>query len=184
MTDSLAIYGAGGCGRGIIPIATDNLEFNSNVATVFVDDKLAGTSVNGYEVISFTDLCGLKYSHFLVAVAISDPICRRSIVEQCTIAGRQFAEVRSKYSVIMDETVIDEGALLSPFVTITSNVVIGKHFQANLYSYVEHDCKIGDFVTFAPRVSCNGNIIIEDDVYVGAGAVIKQGKPGNPLVIG
>jgi acyl-[acyl carrier protein]--UDP-N-acetylglucosamine O-acyltransferase len=38
----------------------------------------------------------------------------------------------------------------SPFVTLTSNITIGKHFQANLYSYVEHDCVIGDFVTFAP----------------------------------
>ena len=31
---------------------------------------------------------------------------------------------------------------------------------------------------------CNGNITIEDHVYVGAGAMIRQGKPGKPLVIG
>ena len=52
------------------------------------------------------------------------------------------------------------------------------------YSYVEHDCVIGDFVTFAPGVQCNGNVTIEDHVYVGAGAMIKQGKPGKPLVVG
>ena len=43
---------------------------------------------------------------------------------------------------------------------------------------------IGDFVTFAPGVKCNGNIHIQDHVYIGAGAVIKQGKPDQPLVIG
>ena len=43
---------------------------------------------------------------------------------------------------------------------------------------------IGDFVTFAPGVQCNGNIVIEDHAYIGAGAVIKQGKPGQPLIIG
>lgn len=43
---------------------------------------------------------------------------------------------------------------------------------------------IGDFVTFAPAVKCNGNIVIEDHAYIGAGAVIKQGRPGRPLVIG
>jgi acetyltransferase-like isoleucine patch superfamily enzyme len=53
-----------------------------------------------------------------------------------------------------------------------------------LYSYVEHDCVIGDFVTFAPGVHCNGNIVIEDHAYVGAGAMLKQGKPGRPLTIG
>ena len=43
---------------------------------------------------------------------------------------------------------------------------------------------IGDYVTFAPAVKCNGNVHIEDHVYVGAGAVIKQGSPDNPLIIG
>lgn len=39
-------------------------------------------------------------------------------------------------------------------------------------------------MTFAPGVKCNGNVVIEDHAYIGAGAVIKQGKPGEPLVIG
>ena len=76
----------------------------------------------------------------------------------------------------MDEVQLGEGAILSPFVTLTSNIRIGRHFHANLYSYVEHDCMIGDYVTFAPCVKCNGNIVIEDHVYIGTGAVIKQGK--------
>jgi len=79
---------------------------------------------------------------------------------------------------------MDEGAVLSPFVTLTSNIRIGRHFHANLYSYVAHDCIIGDFVTFAPRVMCNGNVHIEDHAYIGTGAIIKQGRPGQPLVIG
>jgi acetyltransferase-like isoleucine patch superfamily enzyme len=49
---------------------------------------------------------------------------------------------------------------------------------------VEHDCTIGDFVTFAPGVQCNGNVIVHDFAYVGAGAVIKQGRPSVPLTIG
>ena len=43
---------------------------------------------------------------------------------------------------------------------------------------------IGDYVTFAPSVRCNGNIVIEDHAYIGTGAVIKQGTPEKPLVIG
>ena len=61
---------------------------------------------------------------------------------------------------------------------------IGKSFHANIYSYVAHDCRIGDFVTFAPKVCCNGNVHIEDHAYIGTGAIIRQGTPERPLVIG
>ena len=69
------------------------------------------------------------------------------------------------------------------FVTITSNVKIGNFFHANLYSYVEHDCEIGNYVTFAPGAKCNGNIVIQDGCYIGSGAIIKNGKP-KKLIIG
>ena len=84
----------------------------------------------------------------------------------------------------MDDVKIGEGAILTAFVTLTSNIRIGRYFQANIYSYVAHDCVIGDFVTFAPCVRCNGNVHIEDHAYIGTGAIIKQGNPGRPIRIG
>ena len=57
-------------------------------------------------------------------------------------------------------------------------------FHANLYSYVEHDCRLGDFVTFAPGAKCNGNVIIGDNVHLGSGCVIKNGTAKKPIIIG
>ena len=65
-----------------------------------------------------------------------------------------------------------------------SNVKIGKYFHANLYSYIEHDCEIGDFVTLAPGVKCNGNVKIEDNVFVGSGAIIINGNKKRKITIG
>jgi acetyltransferase-like isoleucine patch superfamily enzyme len=84
----------------------------------------------------------------------------------------------------MDNVEISNGAIICPFVTLTSNIRIGQNFHANLYSYVAHDCIVGNNVTFAPSVKCNGNVIIEDNVFIGTGAIIKQGKKDNPIVIG
>ncbi len=87
-------------------------------------------------------------------------------------------------SISLDHNEIGEGAILCPYTTLTANAKIGKYFHANIYSYVAHDCIIGDYVTFAPDVHCNGNVIIEDHAYIGTGAIIKQGLPDKPLVIG
>ena len=95
-----------------------------------------------------------------------------------------FPNILHKSAFISKLSQIDEGSIICPFVTITSNSNIGKNFQANMYSYVAHDCVIGDNVTFAPSVKCNGSVVIEDDVYVGTGAIIFQGKPNKPIIIG
>ena len=92
--------------------------------------------------------------------------------------------VKAENSILLDEVEIGEGSVLCHFTQLTSNIKIGKQFHANIYSYIAHDCVIGDYVTFAPRVSCNGNIHIHDHAYIGTGAVIKQGTPDKPLIIG
>ena len=119
-----------------------------------------------------------------VVIAIADNKIRNKIYLDLKEKGVNFPNIFHKSSYISKSSQIDEGSIICPFVTITSKANIGKNFQANIYSYVGHDCVIGDNVTFAPSVKCNGNIVIEDDVYVGTGAIIHQGKPNKPLILG
>ena len=182
MTRLFGIYGVGGCGRGILPLAREQV--GSGARLVFVDDGAAGRPVNGHEVLSLDQFRDASADEKRVAVAIADGRTRQKVVERCRAADLAFFEVRADNVVQMDDVEIGEGALISPFVTFTSNIRVGAHFHANLYSYVEHDCVIGDFVTFAPAVRCNGNVHIGDHAYIGAGAIIRQGKLGAPLRIG
>lgn len=184
MTHLFGIFGIGGCGRGILPVARQQLASDLQARLVFVDDQGAGLTVNGHEVMSLEEFTTSPAERRQVAVAIASSQARQAVVERCRQAGLGFFVVRAPNAVEMDDVVLGEGALISPFVTLTSNIRIGDHFHANLYSYVEHDCVIGDFVTFAPGVRCNGNVHIGDHAYIGAGAVIRQGKPGAPLRIG
>ena len=84
----------------------------------------------------------------------------------------------------MDRVNIDKGCIISPFVTIGSNTNIGKSVLINLYSYIEHDCQVGNFVTVSPGVKCNGNVIIEDNVFIGSGTIILNGTKDKKIVIG
>ena len=151
---------------------------------VFVDDAATDGSINGHRVLAYDDFMNEEASDRFVAIAIADSNDRERLAAKCGADQISGWTVRADNVVIMDDAEIGEGALLSPFVTITSNIRIGKFFHANLYSYVEHDCRIGDFVTFAPGVKCNGNVVIEDHAYIGAGAILRQGTTGSPLRIG
>ena len=184
MTLLYGVYGVGGCGRGIMPLARAQFGGDADTEIVFVDDGQAGHMVNGHAVLSFDQFLQRPAVSRRVAIAIASSRVRQDVADRCGGAGVGFFEVRAANAVVMDDVDIGEGALISPFVTFTSNIRIGRHFHANLYSCVEHDCVIGDYVTFAPGVRCNGNVHIGDHAYIGAGAVIRQGRPGAPTRIG
>jgi sugar O-acyltransferase (sialic acid O-acetyltransferase NeuD family) len=181
----VAIFGASGCGRGVMPLARQHwAACGAEYQLVFVDDNPPAAQCNGHPVVTYSEWLAQPASSRHINIAIANSAVRQKLVERCLADGVQFFEVRATNVVQLDDVQLGEGAILCPFVTLTSNIRIGRHFHANLYSYVEHDCVIGDYVTFAPGVQCNGNVVVEDHAYVGAGAVIKQGQPGRPLVIG
>lgn len=187
MKDGLyGVIGAGGCGRGVLPLARQQLLADGIGVEqlVFVDDALAGKIINGHRVVSHAQFIAEPAGSRHAVIAVANGKVRERIALRCQQDGILPWTISAGNVTIMDDVSIGEGAILSPFVTLTSNIIIGRHFHANLYSYVEHDCVIGDFVTFAPGVKCNGNIHIGDHAYVGSGAIIRQGKPGQPLLIG
>ncbi|QSQ92278.1 NeuD/PglB/VioB family sugar acetyltransferase [Acinetobacter indicus] len=186
MTDLYAVYGASGCGRSLMPVARAQLKrAGIEAEIVFIDDGLSAEAIiNSHRAMNYEAFKKITAAKKYVLIAIANSQVREKIalrLEQDAIA---LWTVQADNVVLMDNIELAAGAALSPFVSITSNIKIGKCFHANLYSYVEHDCVIGDYVTFAPGVKCNGNIHIEDHAYIGSGAVIKQGTPDQPLVIG
>lgn len=188
-----AIYGIGGFGREVAPLV-ENLIREKAAALhpakihgdlVFVDDAPSRPEwCNGLPVIDFDQLNLVEHRDRRVIVCVGDGRLRQRIEARCEAARLAIGSVMAPTSRILADNQIEPGAVICDHVTITSNAKIGKSFQANIYSYVAHDCVIGDYVTFAPRVSCNGNIHIGDYAYIGTGAVFNQGKEGKPLTVG
>ncbi|MFK5949208.1 MAG: hypothetical protein QM500_10625, partial [Methylococcales bacterium] len=155
-----------------------------NTRVYFIDDGLDVSFINNYPVISYKKFIGLNAAVKKVCIAVADSTIREKLTDKCISDNLEIINVTAENVTILDEVELGTGSILCPFVTLTSNIKIGKSFHANLYSYVGHDCVIGDFVTFAPSVKCNGNVIIEDYAYLGTGAIIKQGTPERPRIIG
>lgn len=179
-----AIYGTGGFAREVIPILNEQYPNDDNIFVVHKEYLTSEKSINGYPVMSYEDFIDISSKEKSITVAISDALIRSRVSTVINQDGIRQSSIISNKSIIMDEVMISNGTIICPFVTITSNIRIGQNFHANIYSYVAHDCIIGDNVTFAPSVKCNGNVIIEDNVYIGTGAIIKQGKSNNPIILG
>lgn len=178
------LYGASGFGQEILYWLRLELQKRADPSRiVFIDDGASKVELEGLAVMPYEEFLrqpeGVKWA----TIAVADAGIRQRIDSKLQADGIEQYPIRGDYTFVRG-AILSEGSVLSAFVDITSNVKVGRCFHANTYSYVGHDCVIGDYVTFAPRVSCNGNVHIHDHAYIGTGAIIKQGTPDKPLVIG
>ena len=181
MQQLIGIYGASGFGKELLPLVREQYR---DAQLCFVDDGSQDNELNNYRVYTYTEYLALPNADKAVVLAIADSKIREVLEVKCAKDKVSILSLKASNSIVLDNVEIGEGSVLCHFTQLTSNIKIGKQFQANIYSYIAHDCVIGDYVTFAPRVSCNGNIHIHDHAYIGTGAVIKQGTPDKPLIIG
>jgi sugar O-acyltransferase (sialic acid O-acetyltransferase NeuD family) len=184
------LVGAGGFGRDVMPIVRElflsnqQSYVNDSVDIYFVETNPTHQRVNSVDVISEADFVAMNCDEKFFNIAVANSKIRQEIAERLMLAGAQPLTLQSLNTVVYNESTVAEGAIICQYSTITSNSKIGKFFHSNLYSYVGHDCIIGNYVTFGARVCCNGNVHIHDHAYLGTTAMIKQGTPGKPLIIG
>jgi sugar O-acyltransferase (sialic acid O-acetyltransferase NeuD family) len=172
----LAIFGTGGMGREAYDVAARAYALSPSPPEIlFVVDRPEGP-VLGVEVISPDQL----KSNDQVVLAVGSSAARRELSERFPNCFSLIAPT----AIISPSAKIGEGALICDYAVVNNSAVVGRLFQANVFSQVSHDCIIGDFVTLSPRVSINGRVEIGDDVFIGAGAVIRNGLPGQQLKIG
>ena len=165
------VYGTGGFGREVMLYWID--QYPELGAAFVVDDQYFNEQeIMGKKVYKGSDLrCSHRDSGF-VMIAIADIKTRQKIVDY--IPNARFGSLRHKLAFIAYDAIIGEDAIITPYVTITQNVVIGKHCQLNLKTSIGHDCRIGDYFTTAPGVSISGNCTIGNNVYFGTNSAVKE----------
>ncbi len=184
--NSFGLYGAGGFAREVMPWVNDALS-RQNISTknLFLIETNPSTKINNpYPLISEEDFLKKALADSSFNIAISDSKVRQKIAERLISNGITPLTLKSSHSIVYDDVALGIGAIICPQAIITANVVIGKFLHLNLMACIAHDCIIGDYVTFGPGAICCGNVHIQNHVYIGAGAIIKQGQKGKPLIIG
>lgn len=120
-----------------------------NHATLY-DDRLKGF-----------DSCvhGARRNPWIVGAAW--PAVRREIVEQI---DTDF--VMHPYH---------QGQVVFPGARIGNNVELGEHVHVQFNATISHGCRVGDYVTVCPGAVLSGEVTVEADVFIGAGAVVVHG---------
>jgi sugar O-acyltransferase (sialic acid O-acetyltransferase NeuD family) len=183
------LFGAGGFAREVMPFAKENIkkiaaEKNIEYEIFFIETNTSANAINSFPIISEAEFLKLECIEKLFNVAIADSKAREKIAGNLMACGAKPITLISPHAIIYENNEIGEGAIICAFSCVTSNAKIGRFFHSNIYSYVAHDCTINDFVTFAPRVNCNGHTHIHNHAYIGTSATIKPGCYSKPLIIG
>lgn len=183
------VYGAGGNGRETDWLVQRRVaagDAGHGLTAAYVDDDpaLAGRTVGGLPVLPF-DVARDAYPEALWVHAVGISAVRRRLVERCEAAGLEAAPALLDPSVDrMGRVTLGIGTLVGAGAVLTTDVVLGRYVHVNVGCSVSHDSRLDDFVTLAPGVRVCGNVHVRAGAWLGAGAVIVNGRPGAPLVIG
>ncbi len=179
------IYGAGSFSRCIYEMIRKkvNLEKLDMQNVFFIDDDYNGGEFLGHRLISFDKFCMFKGKKSAL-IAIADPKIRIKLTRKLEKHQiHRFSLIAENFTNFQNVSIGNGSVICDRFIA-TCDIKIGDGFHGNVGGIIEHDCLIGDFVTFSPGVICNGNVTIGDNVFVGSGAVIRNGTKERPLKIG
>jgi sugar O-acyltransferase (sialic acid O-acetyltransferase NeuD family) len=181
--NTFAIYSAGGFAREIKTECEKALNLSGEpYKLIFIDDIYPGQEVNGLRTLSYED--ARKIDGLKICIALSSGRVRKERMDTIRKDGIGFFSIVANSVIMGDDVSYGDSCIFTTNSMVTCNAKIGDSFHCNIYSYVAHDCAIGDFVTFAPRVSLNGRINVGDFVYVGSDATFLPGTPDKFLTIG
>lgn len=176
------IFGAGGRGREIEDVVADGVISEAYKFAGFLDDYAEGTSQSGSKIFQFG---AVEIAAHKVVIGIGEPSVRLSMYKKVIAAGAQLLTVASRKSNVSERAVVGRGVIISPFVSIQGDAVIGDNVDLNTGSIVGHDVRICDNSVISSQVNLGGGVRLGNCCYVGMGTLIKEGLSiGEGSIIG
>lgn len=186
MLKPLAVIGAGGFGREVAWLIKDINQKEPTWDFVgFIDDRLSGTTVEGYPIIGSFEVLEKMDPLPYVVCAIGDPVVRKPVVNRCLEAGLEFATLVHPSVLFSDFVEIGTGSVICAGTILTTNIKVGAYSILNLNCKVGHDSVLGDFSSLMPATNIAGEVTVEEGCYFGINSgVINQVSIGEWTIIG
>lgn len=185
MTASLTIVGAGGFGREVLAYARDVARATGTFRIAgFLDDdpnalqghhalqgRDAGAAVIG-DIASLTPGEGDRF-----VLAVGEPRVRRALALALAARGvRDDAFVSIVHPTAYVAGELAPGCVIAPFAFVGPGATLGRHAVLNTYASAGHDARLGDCAVLSPYAVVNGNVVLEEGVFLGTHATVVPGK--------
>ena len=160
---------------------TIRLCLDQGYSIIAVVDPGTAKSFHGYRLINSDLMAIQEYPGIPAVVSIDD----------CNDRAKVFSFLEKNQVECLsllggtNHSSMGAGAFMQLNSFISSDVTVGKGVRLNYGATAMHDCKLGDFVTLAPRCMLLGGVTVGDMSYVGSCAtVLPLVKIGQNCMIG
>lgn len=154
-----ALIGSGGHAREVMAHMGLSLR-------CFVEDDFCDSS--DYPLSAFDP------EKFKVMVAIADSKTRKRIVDGLPKNTKFFSYIHPNVEIMDNNFQTKEGSFFGSGCILTTNIEIGSHAILNRGIHIGHDCKISDFFSAMPGSILSGNVTVDECVYIGTNASVKE----------
>lgn len=173
---NLIIYGAGSHAELVYAYFSKDSDYRVLAFTV-EKEYVNASSLFGLSIIPFEEIESVippTEAEMFIAIgpfrqnAILENICERARAKGYTLAS-YFPSKRYRFfdTPYGFNCFIDHGSQFHPYVTLGDGVTV-------IGSQLGHHASIGSY-TFISTAIVGGNVVVEDHVFIGMGAIIKQG---------
>jgi len=154
---------------------------------VLVDEDLAKCGIDGVPILHDAREAAQQHGDSSWCVSIGDNHTREVVVARLRELAPQlrFTALIHPGAIVARDVEIGEGTVVMAGAVINPGTVIGKHCIVNTGACLDHDNRLEDFCSVAPRVATGGKVSIGRGSAVCIGACIQHGAViGEHTVIG
>lgn len=186
--EKIAIIGAGGFGREVKCLIDDinSKEKQYEIIGFFDDNIEVGKSINGIKNLgSIESINNIDYN-LNIALGVGVPEIKKKLISSINNTNIKFPNlIHPNVIKSTDDVGIGIGNIICAGNIITCNIDIQDFVTLNLSCTVGHDTTIKSYSSFMPSVNISGEVIIEENVYVGTGAkIINNLSIGTNTIVG
>ena len=195
----LGIFGAGEQAKELLNLYEKGDYYGEKYEEIILVDLLDNKEKN---VISEDYFFRKPIKDYNVIVAMGEPHMRKKVQEKLKNKGYTFATFIHKSANIGNNTVINPGTIIFPFVYIAQSTIIAENTLVHAGARIENDCqigkncmvssgafigaktKIGDTTFVGPNSSVIDGITIGDDVIIGMSSCVLRNVDDMAVVVG